>query len=58
MSIMWPDFRHSRRKNEKDRPPIHSRELSLQITLLNVRGLTRLFDLLAEGLACFELDDF
>jgi len=44
------------KENEKDWPPIHSCEQSLQITLLNVRGF--LFDLFAEGLACFELDGF
>ena len=43
------------KKNEKDWPPIHPGEQSLQIILLNVRGF--LFDLFAEGLACFELND-
>ena len=43
-------------KNEKDWPPIHSGEQSIQIILLNVRGF--LFDFFTEGLACFELDGF
>ena len=33
-------------------------EQSLQIILLNERGLNQLFDFFAESLACFELDNF
>jgi hypothetical protein len=35
---MGLDCRNSDKKNEKDCPPIHSREKSLQILLLNERG--------------------
>jgi hypothetical protein len=38
-SIMGPDCRNADGKNEKDWPPIHSREQSLQIIVLNERGL-------------------
>jgi len=44
-------------KNEKDWPPIHSREQSLQI--ISMRGDEFLLsDFFAESLACFELDNF
>jgi len=55
LSILEPDCQKTDRKKKKDWPPIHSRDQSLRIILLSGKGF--LFDLFAESLACFELND-
>jgi hypothetical protein len=50
-----PEWSH---KNEKDWPPIHSGEQSLQVIILNETGQIVLFNFIAKSLASFELDNF